>query len=125
MKKLAAPLLVLVLVIAGWAGMDQTSGVNTAGPTANASGAWSGWAGMGAVAAPVSLTLSQSGGNVKGDIDVAGRPDLTGPVVGTVQGNALTLRLQTGYGQLPVMKVGQNEISGVISLGPLMLTRAK
>ena len=125
MKKLAAPVLVLVLVFAGCAGMDQTSGVNTAGPTANANGVWSGWAGVGAAAAPVSLALSQSGGNVKGDIDVGGRPELTGPVVGTVQGNALTLRLQSGYGQLPVMKVSQNEISGVISLGPLMLTRAK
>jgi len=127
LRKLAGPLFVsLVLAISGCAGMESsTPALTTSGPLANAAGAWSGWAGMGATATTVSLTLTQSGANVKGDIDVAGRSDMTGPVVGTVQGNALSLTLQSGFGSLPSMTVSQNEISGVISVGPMTLTRSK
>jgi hypothetical protein len=126
LRKLAGPLFVsLVLAISGCASMESTPAVNMSGPPANTTGAWSGWAGMGAAAAPVSLTLTQSGANVTGDIDVGGRPDLTGPVVGTVQGNALSLKLQSGFGTLPVMTVSESQISGVISVGPMTLTRSK
>jgi len=126
MRKLAGSLVVvLALAFTGCASLESPSSLNTSAPLANATGAWSGWAGVGGEAAPVSLNLSQSGSNVKGDIDVGGRPDLTGPVVGTVQGNALSLSMQSGFGSLPVMKVSQDQISGVILLGPMTLTRGK
>jgi hypothetical protein len=127
LKRFAGPLLVLLgLSIAGCAGsMDTPSAVNLSAPTAQAGGSWSGYAGVGAAAAPVALTLRQSGGTVTGNIDVAGRPDLTGAVVGTVQGNGLSLKMQDGYGSLPLMTVTQDQISGVIALGPMTLRRVK
>ena len=119
-------LLLVVLVVAGCAGSSAgTTALNMAGPAAQAGGSWSGYAGVGTVSAPVKLNLTQNGGNVTGNIDVAGRPDLTGDVVGTVQGNGLTLKLQSGYGTLPVMKVTESEIVGTLSIGPMALRRAK
>src|SRR5262245_40956638 len=54
--------------------------------TANVVGTWSGYAGQGAAAVPVDLTLAQTGTNVTGNVTVAARPDLSGPVTGAIQG---------------------------------------
>ena len=64
-------------------------------PTANVAGTWTGNAGTGGVSAPVTLTLTQSGTNVSGNISVGGRIDLSGPVKGTVQGEIVKLSLPT------------------------------
>jgi len=113
-----------VLIVAAVAGCASTNAPATAsGPPANAGGKWSGWAGVGAVSAPVSLQLTQDGANVTGNIDVGGAPDLSGPVSGTVQGNLLSLSLSNGRSFTP-MTVKPDQISGVIGAGPVSLRRA-
>jgi hypothetical protein len=92
---------------------------------ANAAGSWSGYAGAGAVSAPVALQLAQSGANVTGNITVGGRPDFSGPVTGTVQGNGLSLRLATGTASLPMLTVGSDQITGDVGPGPMILRRTK
>lgn len=122
-KILGGALLTLLLaVVSGCASSDGMSQA-VSGPPANAAGKWSGWAGMGAVAAPVSLSLTQNGGTVTGNIQVGGAPDLSGPVTGTVQGNLLSLSLQTGRSLTP-MTVKPDQITGVIGPGPVTLRRA-
>jgi hypothetical protein len=118
----ATLLILLLAVIAGCAssgGDVQT----TSGPPANAGGAWSGYAGVGAASAPVTLRLTQNGGNVAGDLSVGGSPDLTGAVTGTVQGNVLRLSMQNGRSITP-MTVGADQITGIIGAGPVTLRRA-
>jgi hypothetical protein len=125
LRPFAGPLL-LVLAVAGCATTGETTaGMNTSGPTAQAAGAWSGYAGVGATSLPVSLTLNQTGGDVSGNINIGGRPDFTGPVVGTVQGNALSLKMQRGPGSFSPMVVGQDQITGTSQFGPITLRRAR
>jgi hypothetical protein len=125
LRPFAGPLL-LVLAVAGCATTGETTAaMNTSGPTAKAAGAWSGYAGVGATSLPVSLTLNQTGGDVSGNISIGGRPDFTGPVVGTVQGNALSLKMQSGPGSFSTMVVGQDQITGTSQFGPITLRRAR
>jgi hypothetical protein len=92
-------------------------------PTANVAGSWSGSVGAGGPSAPVSATLSQSGINVTGDVTIAGRPDFSGPVTGTVQGQLLTLSVKTAtFSQL---QVKGDTMTGQSSLGPVTLRRAR
>jgi hypothetical protein len=126
LRALVGPLLVVAIVVAGCGGsMQSANTLNMSGPMANAGGSWSGYAGMGAVAAPVTLQLTQSGGNVNGIISVGGRPDFSGPVVGTVQGNGLSLKLASGTASLPVLTVAQDQITGELGAGPMTLRRNK
>ena len=120
-KIVEGTLLVLLLtVIAGCA--SSGSDVQASGPPANAAGAWSGYAGVGTVSAPVTLRLTQNGGNVSGDLVVAGSTELTGPVTGTVRGNMLQLSMQSGRTISP-MTVGKDQITGIIGAGPVTLRR--
>jgi hypothetical protein len=120
------PLLVIAIVLGGCGGsMQSANTLNTSGPTANAGGSWAGYAGMGAASAPVNLQLTQSGSTVNGHIDVAARPDFSGPVTGTVQGNGLSLKLTSGTASLPMMTVSQDQITGVLGIGPMTLRRTK
>jgi hypothetical protein len=52
-------------------------------------GAWTGWVGEGTKEEPVTMNLKQTGANVSGDLIIGGRPDLSGPLTGSVQGNAM------------------------------------
>jgi hypothetical protein len=113
-------LIVLLTVIAGCA--SSGSDVQASGPPANAAGGWSGYAGVGTVSAPVTLRLTQNGGNVSGDLVVAGSTELTGPVRGTVRGNMLQLETQSGR-TIPPMTVGKDQITGIIGAGPVTLRR--
>ena len=123
-KMLGGVLLTLLLaVVSGCASSDSMSTTAASGPPANAAGKWSGWAGVGAVSAPVSLSLTQNGASVSGDIDVGGDPALSGPVTGTVQGSMLNLSLGTGRSFTP-MTVKPDQITGVIGPGPVTLRRA-
>jgi hypothetical protein len=92
-------------------------------PTANAAGTWTGTAGTGGTFIPVTLTLNQSGTNVNGNLSVAGRPDLSGPVTGTVQGEIVKVSLATvTFAQ---MRVQQDTMTGQGSVGPINLRRSR
>jgi len=110
------------LAAIGCGAMEQERAEQSA-PTANAAGTWTGWAGEPRVARPVTLTLEQSGTNVKGDLSVAGRPDLSGPVTGTVQGELVYLSLATRT--FAQMRIQQDTMSGEGSAGPVSLRRSK
>jgi hypothetical protein len=116
--------LATTVFLVGCAGSTSTP-ATAGGPPAPVGGRWAGSAGVGAVSTPVTLSLTQIGNAVTGDISVGGRPDLSGPVVGTVQDRMISLELRNGYGSLPDLTVSQDRISGVLSLGPMVLQRAK
>jgi hypothetical protein len=125
-QALVTPLFVLAILLGGCGGsMQSANTLNTSGPTANAAGSWAGFAGVGAVSAPVTLQLAQTGSNVKGNITVGGRPDFSGPVTGTVQGNGLSLRLASGTASLPMLTVASDQITGDVGPGPMILRRSK
>ena len=96
-----------------------------ASPMTSVTGTWTGWAGVGARDAPVTMTLMQTGPKVTGDVSVGGRPDLSGQLVGLVQGNGIRLELANGYGSLPEMTVKQEQIFGNIGGLPFSLQRAR
>jgi hypothetical protein len=79
-------------------------------PTANVAGTWTGNAGTGGVSVPINMTLAQTGTNVSGNISVGGRPDLSGPVKGTVQGEIVKL-------SLPSVTLGQMIAKGGVMSG--------
>lgn len=92
-------------------------------PTANVAGAWAGNAGTGGTSVPVNMTLNQSGTNVTGNLTVAARPDLSGPVTGSVQGEILKLSLATAtFSQL---QVKGDTMTGQTSVGPVTLRRSR
>jgi hypothetical protein len=92
-------------------------------PTANVVGTWSGYSGQGAAGVPVDLTLAQTGTNVTGNLNVAGRPDLSGPVTGSIQGELLKLSLATAtFSQL---EVKGDTMTGMVGGGQVILRRSK
>jgi hypothetical protein len=92
-------------------------------PTANVVGTWSGYAGQGAAGVPVSLTLGQTGTDVTGNLTVAARPDLSGPVKGAIQGEILKLSLATAtFSQL---EVKGDTMTGMTAAGQVILRRSK
>jgi hypothetical protein len=92
-------------------------------PTANVVGTWSGYAGQGGAGVPVTLTLAQTGTDVTGNVTVAARPDLSGPVKGAVQGELLKLSLATAtFSQL---EVKGDTMTGMTSAGEVILRRSK
>jgi hypothetical protein len=113
-----------ILLIASCA--ERTpSPVLARGAPVDVGGQWVGSAGVGATAAPVSLSLVQDGAAVSGTISIGGRPDLSGPVVGTVRGSTVSLDLRNGYGSLPDLTAAPERITGILSLGPMSLRRSK
>ena len=93
-------------------------------PTADVNGTWSGSAGTGGQFVPVTMNLSQSGTAVNGQISIGGRPDLSGAVRGTVQGELVKLSLErVTLGQ---MRVPDNTMTGEVSGGlPATLRRSR
>ena len=125
MTRLAMTFLVLVCAVsAGCGAARQAEKAAADAPTANVAGTWSGSAGTGGVFAPITMTLAQNGTNVSGNISVGGRPDLSGAVTGTVQGELLNLTLPTvKFGELMAK---QGTITGEISGGlPMTLRRSQ
>src|SRR2546428_6804921 len=87
MKIFAFPVLaVLVAFLAGCAGPASTTSP-AAGPPANVTGSWYGSTIGGAGSTSVSLTLTQAGSAVTGQIEVGGRPDISGPLTGSGSGD--------------------------------------
>ena len=64
-------------------------------PTADINGVWTGTTTGEDKPYPITLTLEQKGTDVNGVIRIAGRPDLSGRVRGTVRGEVLDLSLST------------------------------
>jgi hypothetical protein len=95
------------------------------GPPASVAGSWSGSFGIGATSGSMTMNLQQTGTQLKGDIDIGGRPDLSGPITGTVSGNSIQVALTSGYGTSSLMSVKGDQITGVYQGGPVMLRRTK
>jgi hypothetical protein len=103
----------------------STSGPVAASPATNLTGTWQGNVGVGARSTSMTMNLRQEGPAVKGDIAVGGRPDLSGPLMGTVDGAAVRLQLQSGQGTSPELRVQGDTITGVISGEPLSARRVR
>jgi hypothetical protein len=73
----------------------------------------------------VSMTLKQTGAKVTGNLDIAGRPDISGPVVGKVEGNTLKLEQRSGYGSEPFLNVNGDRITGIVAGTTLNLRRTR
>ena len=72
-------------------------------PMTNVSGVWTGSARTGGTFMPVTMTLTQNGTTVTGDMSVGGRSEMTGGVTGSIQGELLTLSLErVTFGELTV-----------------------
>jgi len=106
----------------GAAERAQTAVANV--PTANVAGVWTGSAGAGGRFMPVTMTLTQNGTTVTGDMSVGGRSELTGGVKGSIQGELLILSLERmTLGELTVV---QDTMTGQVSAGfPMNLRRSK
>ena len=118
-------LALLTVVSAGCGAAREAQMAAENAPTANVAGSWTGSAGTGGVFAPVALTLTQNGTDLSGNITVGGRPDLNGPVKGTVKGTTVNLSLATvKLGQMLVNQ--QNTMTGEVVGGlPVTLRRAQ
>jgi hypothetical protein len=126
MKILAIGLLALLAgASAGCGAAREAQQAAANAPTANIAGTWSGSAGTGGVFTPVTMTLAQTGTDVSGNINIGGRPDLSGPIKGTVQGELVNLTLPT-VKLGPMMVKQQNTIQGEVVGGlPVTLRRAQ
>jgi len=124
MKTPTIVLLALLSVVAAGCAARQAEMAAASAPTATMAGAWTGSAGTGGVFVPVTLTLTQNGTAVKGTISVGGRPDYSGDVTGSVQGELLKLALQNTT--LAELRVKQGTITGEPFPGlPLNLRRSR
>jgi hypothetical protein len=60
------------------------------------------------------MVLQQSGSKVTGSIAVGGRADVTGPLTGTVTGNSIVFKLDSGFGTTGELNVSGDTITGVV-----------
>jgi hypothetical protein len=130
LKKVAVPLLgvVIVVAVAGCGGSASRGASAGATPSAavaapaNVDGMWTGALVGGA---PVTMMLKQTGPNVTGDLRVGGRADISGPIEGTVDGNTIKLRERSGFGSAPLLNVKGDQITGIVAGTTLDLRRAR
>ena len=111
----------LVAFLAGCAG-TSSPGATAGGPPANVAGSWRGFT-TGTGGTNVALVLQQTGSKVTGSISVGGRGDLTGPLTGTVNGNAVVFKLDSGYGSTGELNVSGNTITGIVGGSAVRLER--
>jgi hypothetical protein len=114
-------ILALAVLIAGCAGPSSTPQA-ASGPPANVAGSWTGGT-VGAAGASVQMQLAQTGTGVSGRIDVSGRPDVSGPLTGTVSGNTVRFKLTSGYGSTGELNVSGNTITGMVGGNGVRLQR--
>jgi len=122
--RLAIVLLMCSALAAGCAAASRAPMASANAPTANVSGVWTGSAVTRGTLVPVTMTLTQKGTSVTGDMSVGGWSELTGGVTGSVQGELLTLSLERlTLGELTVK---QDTMTGQVSGGlPVNLRRSK
>jgi hypothetical protein len=111
--------LALAVLMAGCAG---TSPPAASGPPANVAGSWTGGT-VGAGGTSVQMQLAQTGTVVNGTINVSARPDVSGPLTGTVSGNTVRFKLTSGYGSTGELTVSGNTITGVVGGNGVRLQR--
>ncbi|MGH7306444.1 MAG: hypothetical protein ACRELZ_24455 [Candidatus Rokuibacteriota bacterium] len=116
-------LLALYCIAAIGCAAAQEQKAMASAPTANVAGTWSGSAGSGMRSVPVTLSLTQSGTTATGNIAVGGRPDLSGPVKGDLQGELLKLSVATTT--FSTLQVKQDTMTGMTSVGQVILRRSK
>ena len=122
--RLAIVLLMCSALAAGCAAASRAPMGSADAPTVNVSGVWTGSAATRGTLVPVTMTLTQKGTSVTGDMSVGGWSELTGGVTGSVQGELLTLSLERlTLGELTVK---QDTMTGQVSGGlPVNLRRSK
>jgi len=104
---------------APWAPMKPPSA-----PPVNVTGVWTGRAASRGALIPVTMTLTQNGTTVTGDMSVGGWSGLTGGVTGSVDGELLTLSLERQT--LGELTVKEDTMTGQVSTGlPVNLRRSK
>jgi hypothetical protein len=93
-------------------------------PAINVTGVWTGRAATRGALVPVTMTLTQNGTTVTGDMSVGGWSELTGGVTGSIDGELLTLSLERlTLGELTVK---EDTMTGQVSAGlPINLRRSK
>jgi hypothetical protein len=123
LKKVAVPLLgaLALVVMAGCAGRTSTAPSAAVSPPLDVAGTWTGELGVGGPQA--TMMLEQTGPNVKGDLRVAGRADISGPVEGKVEGN--TIKLRSSGGASPTLNVQGDRITGIVRGGNIDLRRTR
>jgi hypothetical protein len=123
--RLTVVFLALCGALAAGCGAAQRAQVAAANaPMANVSGVWTGSARTGGTFMPVTMTLTQNGTIVTGDMSVGGRSELTGGVKGSVQGELLTLSLERLT--LGDLTVKQDTMTGQVYAGlPVSLRRSR
>ena len=117
-------IVVVVLVFAGACAQSQTP-VVASGPPASVAGTWTGSVGGGSQSTSATLNLQQQGGVITGTVDVGGRSDLSGDIKGTVNGNALTYRLTSGYGSNVDLTVSGDRMQGMIGGAQAQLRKSQ
>jgi hypothetical protein len=77
-----------------------------AAPNADVAGTWTGKTTGDGNFFPITLTLDQTGTDVTGVMNIGGRPDLSGRVNGTIEGEvlALSLRSRAQFGEIWVQQ---------------------
>ena len=119
-----ALLAVLVAASLGCGAAREAQMAAANAPTADVNGTWSGSAGTGGQFVPITMNLTQSGTAVNGQISIGGRPDLSGAVKGSVQGELIKLSLERAT--LGEMRVRDNTMTGEVSGGlPATLRRSR
>jgi hypothetical protein len=119
----ACLLTLLCIAMVGCTAAREEQKAAMSAPTANVAGTWTGNAGQGGSSLPVTMTLAQTGTNLTGNISVAGRPDVSGPVKGTVTGELVNLSTATTtFAQL---RAQQDTMTGQSSIGQVILRRQK
>ena len=119
----ACLLMLLCIAVVGCAAAREEQKAAMNAPTANVAGTWTGNAGQAGSSLPVTMTLAQTGTNLTGNIAVAGRPDVSGPVKGTVTGELVNLSTATTtFAQL---RAQQDTMTGQSSIGQVILRRQK
>jgi hypothetical protein len=95
MKATAIWLLALLVVVSAGCGAWEARRAALSAPTADVGGTWTGNTTGEEKPYPITLTLEQTGTDVTGALRIGGRPDLSGRVRGTIQGEVLSLSLTT------------------------------
>ena len=115
---------VTVLVLAG-ACVQSQAPVVASGPPVSVAGTWMGSVGGGSQSTSATLILQQQGGAITGTVDVGGRSDLSGDIQGTVNGNALSYQLTSGYGSNVDLTVSGDRMQGVIGGNQAQLQKSR
>ncbi len=124
MRRAIVVVLALCGALAAGCGAQRGEMASAGARTANVTGVWTGSATSRGSLVPVTMTLTQNGTIVTGDMSVGGWSELTGGVKGSIQGELLTLSLERlTLGELTVK---QDTMTGQVSAGlPVNLRRSK